>query len=45
MITKAVGSQDVRELVLSKEDFERKEMNKEEIYSGAIKTRTVRVFL
>uniref|UniRef100_A0A8D0A8U5 Structural maintenance of chromosomes flexible hinge domain containing 1 n=1 Tax=Sander lucioperca TaxID=283035 RepID=A0A8D0A8U5_SANLU len=42
MITKPVGSPDVHELVLSKEDFERKEKNKEDIYSGTIKNRKVR---
>ncbi|XP_031148737.1 structural maintenance of chromosomes flexible hinge domain-containing protein 1 isoform X3 [Sander lucioperca] len=41
MITKPVGSPDVHELVLSKEDFERKEKNKEDIYSGTIKNRKV----
>ncbi|XP_034718465.1 structural maintenance of chromosomes flexible hinge domain-containing protein 1 isoform X1 [Etheostoma cragini] len=41
MITKPVGSPDVHELVLSKEDFERKEKNREDIYSGTIKNRKV----
>ncbi|XP_078137302.1 structural maintenance of chromosomes flexible hinge domain-containing protein 1 isoform X2 [Sander vitreus] len=41
MITKPVGSPDVHELVLSKEDFERKEKNKEDIYSGTIINRKV----
>lgn len=41
MITKPVGSPDVHELVLSKEEFERKERNNEEIYSGYIRNRKV----
>uniref|UniRef100_A0A665WKZ3 Structural maintenance of chromosomes flexible hinge domain containing 1 n=1 Tax=Echeneis naucrates TaxID=173247 RepID=A0A665WKZ3_ECHNA len=36
MISKPVDSPDVHELVLSKEDFERKERNKEDIYEGNI---------
>ncbi|XP_033494631.2 structural maintenance of chromosomes flexible hinge domain-containing protein 1 [Epinephelus lanceolatus] len=39
MITKPAGSPDVHELVLSKADFERKEKNKEEIYSETIRHR------
>uniref|UniRef100_A0A7N8YG44 Structural maintenance of chromosomes flexible hinge domain containing 1 n=1 Tax=Mastacembelus armatus TaxID=205130 RepID=A0A7N8YG44_9TELE len=39
MISKAVLSPDVHELVLSKDDFERKEKNKEDIYSGTILNR------
>ncbi|XP_051796330.1 structural maintenance of chromosomes flexible hinge domain-containing protein 1-like [Acanthochromis polyacanthus] len=39
MISKPVGSPDVHELVLSKEEFERKEKNKEEIFSGVILNR------
>ncbi|XP_044195403.1 structural maintenance of chromosomes flexible hinge domain-containing protein 1 isoform X1 [Thunnus albacares] len=39
MITKSTGSPDVHELVLSKEDFQKKERNKEDIYSGFIKNR------
>ncbi|XP_055466093.1 structural maintenance of chromosomes flexible hinge domain-containing protein 1 [Psammomys obesus] len=39
MISKPVDSQDVHELVLSKEDFEKKEKNKEAIYSGYIRNR------
>ncbi|XP_053101695.1 structural maintenance of chromosomes flexible hinge domain-containing protein 1 isoform X3 [Hemicordylus capensis] len=39
MISKPVDSQDVHELVLSKEDFENKEKNKEFIYSGFIRNR------
>ncbi|XP_071458982.1 structural maintenance of chromosomes flexible hinge domain-containing protein 1 isoform X2 [Marmota flaviventris] len=39
MISKPAESQDVHELVLSKEDFEKKEKNKEAIYSGYIRNR------
>uniref|UniRef100_A0A8D2J829 Structural maintenance of chromosomes flexible hinge domain containing 1 n=1 Tax=Varanus komodoensis TaxID=61221 RepID=A0A8D2J829_VARKO len=39
MISKPASSQDVHELVLSKEDFEKKEKNKESIYSGYIRNR------
>ncbi|RMC15537.1 hypothetical protein DUI87_07731 [Hirundo rustica rustica] len=39
MISKPAASQDVHELVLSKEDFEKKEKNKEAIYSGFIQNR------
>ncbi|XP_071341029.1 structural maintenance of chromosomes flexible hinge domain-containing protein 1 isoform X2 [Trachinotus anak] len=39
MISKPVGSPDVHDLVLSKEEFERKEKNKEDIYSGIITNR------
>ncbi|XP_068566073.1 structural maintenance of chromosomes flexible hinge domain-containing protein 1 isoform X2 [Cebidichthys violaceus] len=39
MITKPLGSPDVHELVLSKEEFERRERDKEEIYSSVIKNR------
>lgn len=42
MISKPADSQDVHELVLSKEDFEQKEKNKEHIYRGYIKNRKVR---
>lgn len=41
MISKPADSQDVHELVLSKEDFEKKEKNKEAIYSGYIRNRKV----
>lgn len=41
MISKARNSPDVHELVLSKEDFERKEKNREDIYSGIIRKRKV----
>nr|XP_057915298.1 structural maintenance of chromosomes flexible hinge domain-containing protein 1 isoform X2 [Doryrhamphus excisus] len=39
MITKAVGSPDVHELVLSEEQFVQKEKNQEEIYSDVIRNR------
>ncbi|XP_068023001.1 structural maintenance of chromosomes flexible hinge domain-containing protein 1 isoform X2 [Melanerpes formicivorus] len=39
MISKPAESQDVHELVLSKEDFEKKEKNRESIYSGYIRNR------
>ncbi|XP_053198801.1 LOW QUALITY PROTEIN: structural maintenance of chromosomes flexible hinge domain-containing protein 1 [Scomber japonicus] len=39
MITKPVGSPDVHEMVMSKEDFEEKERNNEDIYKGTIKNR------
>ncbi|XP_030068875.1 structural maintenance of chromosomes flexible hinge domain-containing protein 1 isoform X2 [Microcaecilia unicolor] len=39
MISKPIESQDVHELILSKEDFEKKERNKESIYSGFIRNR------
>ncbi|KAL1770661.1 structural maintenance of chromosomes flexible hinge domain-containing protein 1 isoform X1 [Sigmodon hispidus] len=39
MISKPADSQDVHELVLSKDDFEKKEKNKEAIYSGYIRNR------
>lgn len=42
MISKPAGSPDVHEFVMSKEDFEHKEMNKQEIYSGFIRNRKVR---
>ncbi|KAL1006860.1 hypothetical protein UPYG_G00078180 [Umbra pygmaea] len=41
MITKPVGIPDVHELVISKEEFERKEKNKEDIYAGFIRNRKV----
>lgn len=41
MISKPADSQDVHELVLSKEDFEKKEKNKEAIYCGFIRNRKV----
>ncbi|XP_070409212.1 structural maintenance of chromosomes flexible hinge domain-containing protein 1 isoform X2 [Nothobranchius furzeri] len=39
MITKTAGSPDVHELVLSKEEFLRKEQNKEDVYKGTILNR------
>ncbi|KAM5157298.1 structural maintenance of chromosomes flexible hinge domain-containing protein 1 [Mantella aurantiaca] len=39
IITKTSDSQDVHEFLLSKEDFEKKEKNKESIYSGFIRNR------
>lgn len=39
MISKPADSQDVHELLLSKEDFEKKEKNKESIYCGFIRNR------
>ncbi|KAL1270536.1 hypothetical protein QQF64_029552, partial [Cirrhinus molitorella] len=39
MISKPAGSPDVHEFVMSKEDFEHKEMNKQDIYSGFIRNR------
>uniref|UniRef100_A0A671KC72 Structural maintenance of chromosomes flexible hinge domain-containing protein 1-like n=1 Tax=Sinocyclocheilus anshuiensis TaxID=1608454 RepID=A0A671KC72_9TELE len=39
MISKPAGSPDVHEFVMSKEDFERKEMNREDIYTGFIRNR------
>ncbi|CAL8293613.1 unnamed protein product [Lota lota] len=41
MITRPTGFPDVHELIVSKEDFERKEKNKEDIYSGVIHNRKV----
>lgn len=42
MISKPAGSPDVHEFVMSKDDFERKELKKEHIYSGFIRNRKVR---
>ncbi|XP_076829513.1 structural maintenance of chromosomes flexible hinge domain-containing protein 1 isoform X2 [Brachyhypopomus gauderio] len=39
IISKPLGSPDVHEFVMSKEDFQKKEQNKEEIYSGVILNR------
>ncbi|XP_045903847.1 structural maintenance of chromosomes flexible hinge domain-containing protein 1 isoform X2 [Micropterus dolomieu] len=39
MISKSVGTPDVHELVLSKEDFVRKEQNKEDVFTGTIRNR------
>lgn len=41
MITKPAHSPDVHELVLSKEDFERKAKNKDDVYRAAIINRKV----
>lgn len=41
MISKPASSLDAHELLLSKEDFEKKEKNKEAIYSGFIRNRKV----
>jgi hypothetical protein len=41
MISKSRDSRDVHELTISKEEFERKEKNKEAIYSGFIRNRKV----
>ena len=45
MISKPGDSQDVHELLLSKEDFEKREKNKEAIYSGFIRNRKVQYIL
>lgn len=42
MITKTKDCSDVHELCISKEEFERREKNKESIYSGTIMNRRVR---
>ncbi|KAM3928403.1 structural maintenance of chromosomes flexible hinge domain-containing protein 1 [Leptodactylus fuscus] len=39
IITKTSGSQDIHEFLLSKDDFEKKEKNKEDIYTGYIRNR------
>ncbi|XP_034002862.1 structural maintenance of chromosomes flexible hinge domain-containing protein 1 isoform X2 [Trematomus bernacchii] len=39
MISKAYGSPDVHEMVISKQDFENKVKNKEDVYSGIIRNR------
>ncbi|KAM9500750.1 structural maintenance of chromosomes flexible hinge domain-containing protein 1 isoform 1-T1 [Clarias gariepinus] len=39
IISKPVGSPDVHEFVMSKEDFQQKEKNNKEIYSGIIRNR------
>lgn len=41
IITKRSDSQDVHEFLISKEDFEKKEKNKESIYSSFIRNRKV----
>lgn len=40
-MSKPVGSPDVHEFVMSKEDFEQKEKNNKEMYSGFIRNRKV----
>ncbi|XP_034069913.1 structural maintenance of chromosomes flexible hinge domain-containing protein 1 isoform X3 [Gymnodraco acuticeps] len=39
MISKPYGSPDVHEMVISKQDFEKKVKNKEDVYSGIIRNR------
>ena len=41
MISKTRSSKDVHELTISKEEFERKEKNREAIYTGYIRNRPV----
>ncbi|XP_038153838.1 structural maintenance of chromosomes flexible hinge domain-containing protein 1-like isoform X2 [Cyprinodon tularosa] len=41
MISKPISSPDVHELVLSKEEFQKKEQNKEDVYKGTILNRKV----
>ena len=45
MITKTRSSKDVHELTISKEEFERKEKNREAIYTGYIRNRQVNHFM
>lgn len=45
MITKTKASKDVHELTISKEEFERKEKNREAIYTGYIRNRQVNTSL
>lgn len=42
IITKPASSPDVHEFEISKEEFERKERNNDNIYSGFIRNRKVR---
>ena len=42
MITKQRDSTDVHELIMSKEEFEKRERKREDIYSGFIRNRKVR---
>ena len=44
MITKQRDSTDVHELIMSKEEFEKRERKREDIYSGFIRNRKVRAF-
>ena len=41
MITRPRGYKDVHELMISKEEFEQKERNREAIYTGYIRNRKV----
>jgi len=41
MITRPRGFKDVHELMISKEEFEQKEKNREAIYTGFIRNRKV----
>jgi hypothetical protein len=41
MITRPAGSHDVHELIISKEEFEKREKNNQSIYSGVIHNRKV----
>jgi len=41
MITRPRGFKDVHELMISKEEFEQKEKNREAIYTGYIRNRKV----
>lgn len=43
MISRPRDSKDVHELLISKEEFEQKEKNREAIYSGYIRNRKVSV--
>ena len=42
MITRPRGFKDVHELMISKEEFEQKEKNREAIYTGYIRNRKVK---
>ena len=44
MISRTKGFKDVHELMISKEEFEQKEKNREAIYSGYIRNRNVSLF-
>lgn len=44
MISKCIDSNDVHEMILSKDEFKEKEKNKEAIYSGTIFNRMVSIF-
>ena len=45
MITRPRGFKDVHELMISKEEFEQKEKNREAIYTGYIRNRKVTLSL